>query len=181
LPPTSYLEHEAEGERAKAAISSVESEIETKKQEIAYLKQLPNLDPIILEHEQAKLKQLKQKHTAAVRDYQLAVGKLQTAKNQRAYQEYQASLEAARRVEEVNQARSSYERQLAEYQQRLGEREFQVAQVKAKLQEVENAIASLATVKAPYSGRVRRVKWLGQSPDGSLTAEITLMIAREKR
>ena len=47
LPPTSYLEHEAEGERAKAAISSVESEIETKKQEIAYLKQLPNLDPII--------------------------------------------------------------------------------------------------------------------------------------
>jgi hypothetical protein len=23
--------------------------------------------------------------------------------------------------------------------------------------------------------------WLGQSPDGSLTAEITLMIAREKR
>jgi hypothetical protein len=45
---------------------------------------LPN--PIILEHEQAKLKQLKQKHTAAVRDYQLAVGTLQSAKNQRAYQ-----------------------------------------------------------------------------------------------
>jgi chromosome segregation ATPase len=181
LPPTSYLEHEAEGERAKAAIASVESEIETKKQEITYLKQLPNLDPIILEHEQAKLKELKLKHTTAVRDYQLAVGKLQTAKNQRSYQEYQASLEAARRVEEVNQARSNYERQLAEYQQRLGEREFQVAQVKAKLQEVENAIASLATVKAPYSGRVRRVKWLGQSPDGSLSAEITLMVAREKR
>jgi chromosome segregation ATPase len=181
LPPTSYLEHEAEGERAKAAISSVESEIETKKQEIAYLKDLPNLEPIILEHEEAKLKELKQKHTAAVRDYQLAVGKLQSAKNNRSYQEYQASLEAARRVEEVNQARSNYERQLAEYQQRLGDREFQVAQVKAKLQEVENAIASLATVKAPYSGQVRRVKWLGQSPDGSLSAEITLMIAREKR
>jgi multidrug resistance efflux pump len=75
----------------------------------------------------------------------------------------------------VNQARSNYERQLAEYQQRLGNREFQVAQVKAKLQEVDNAIASLATVKAPYSGTVRRVKWLGQSPDGSLTAKITLI------
>lgn len=80
----------------------------------ARYKDLPNLEPIILEHEQAKLKQLKLKHTAAVRDYQLAVGKLQSAKNQRAYQKYQASLEAARRVEEVNQARSSYERQLAE-------------------------------------------------------------------
>ena len=42
-------------EKAKAAIASVESEIETKKQEIAYLKELPSLDPIILEHEQAKL------------------------------------------------------------------------------------------------------------------------------
>ncbi len=37
-------------------------------------------------------------------------------------------------------------------------------------------IASLASVKAPYSGTVRRVKWLGQSPDGSLTAEVTLMV-----
>jgi chromosome segregation ATPase len=167
LPPTSYLEHEAEGERAKAAISSVESEIATKKQEIAYLKELPSLDPIILEHEEAKLNELKHKHTAAVRDYQLAVGKLQSAKNQRAYQEYQASLEAARRVEEVNQARSNYERQLAEYQQRLTEREFQMTTVKTKLNEVDNAIASVATVKAPYSGRVRRVKWLDQNPDGS--------------
>jgi hypothetical protein len=31
LPPMSYLEHEAEGERAKAAIASVESELETQK------------------------------------------------------------------------------------------------------------------------------------------------------
>jgi hypothetical protein len=45
LPPTSYLEHEAEGEKAKAAISSVESEIETKKQEIAYLKELRRVNP----------------------------------------------------------------------------------------------------------------------------------------
>ena len=33
-----------------------------------------------------------------------------------------------------------------------------------------------ASVFAPYSGTVRRVKWLGQSPDGSLTASITLMV-----
>jgi hypothetical protein len=49
-----------------------------------------------------------------------------------------------------------------------------------KLDDVENAVAALAQVKAPYSGTVRRVKWLGQSPDGSLSAEITLMIARER-
>ena len=44
----------------------MESEIDLKQQEIAYLKELPSLDPIILEHEQAKLEQLKLKHTAAV-------------------------------------------------------------------------------------------------------------------
>jgi hypothetical protein len=146
LPPISYLEQEAVVETAKTAISSVESEIETKKQEITYLSELHNLDPIVLEHSSVKLEELKRKHTAAVKDYQLALGKLNSAKNQRAYQEYQASLEAARRVEEVNQSRSGYERQLAEYQQRLGDREFQVAQMKSKLNEVENAIASLAVV-----------------------------------
>jgi multidrug efflux pump subunit AcrA (membrane-fusion protein) len=59
LPPISYSEHQAGIEKAKAAIAAVESEIETKNQEIAYLKELPSLDPIILEHEQAKLAELK--------------------------------------------------------------------------------------------------------------------------
>ncbi len=176
LPPNSYLEQEAMVEKAKSAVTAVESQIEVKQEEIDYLSELENLDPIILEHEQAKLKQLKLKHTEAIRDYQLALGKLQTAKDSRAYQEYQASLAAARRVEQMNTARSSYERQLAEYQQQLAGREFQQAQVKGKLNEVENAIASLSTVKSPYDGTVRRIKWLGQSPDGSLTAEITLMV-----
>ncbi len=47
-------------------------------EEIEYLSEVKNLDPIILEHEQAKLKQLKLDHTAAVREYQLAMGKMPT-------------------------------------------------------------------------------------------------------
>jgi hypothetical protein len=178
LPPNSYLEQEAMVEKAKTGVTAVESTIEVKQQEINYLKEVENLDPIILDHEQVKLNQLKLKHTEAVRDYQLAIGKLQTAKDSRAYQEYQASLATARRVEQMNTSRSSYERQLAEYQQQLAGREFQEAQLKGKLNEVENAIASLSVVKSPYDGTVRRIKWLGQSPDGSLTAEITLMVGR---
>ncbi len=147
LPPNSYLEQEAMVEKEKTAIASIESQIEVKQQEINYLQELENLDPIILDHEQAKLKQLKLKHTEAIRDYQLAIGKLQTAKDSRAYQEYQASLAAAQRVERMNLSRSSYERQLAEYQQQLAGREFQEAQVKGKLNEVENA-----QPKAPRSG-----------------------------
>ena len=176
LPPISFAEHEAAIEKAKVAIASIESEIELKQQEITYLSELSNLDPIILEHEQVKLKELKQSHTEAVRDYQLAVGKLQSAKESRAYQEYQASVNTAQRVEQYNQAQLNYQRQLAEYEQRLTDKEFQITQVKSKLNNVDNAIAQLAQVKAPYSGTVRRVKWLGQSPDGSLTAEVTLMV-----
>jgi biotin carboxyl carrier protein len=179
LPPISYLEHEAAVEKSKAAIASVSSELDLKKQEIDYLSKVPNLDPVILEHERAKLAELQRNHTAAVREYQLAMGKLQSAKDSRKYQEYQATVDSARRVEESNQTRLNYQRQLAEYEQRLTDREFQVTQIKTKLNEVENAIASLAQVKAPYAGVVRRIKWLGQSPDGSLSAEITLMARRE--
>ena len=92
LPPVSYLEHEAAVEKTKSAIASIESELELKQEEISYLSGVKNLDPIILEHEQAKLKQLKQEHTAAVREYQLAMGKMQTAKSDRSYKEYQASI-----------------------------------------------------------------------------------------
>jgi DNA repair exonuclease SbcCD ATPase subunit len=176
LPPVSYLEHEAAVEKAKAAIASIESELELKKQEIDYLSQIPNLDPIILEHEQTKLDELKRNHTAAVRDYQLAMGKLQTAKDNRKYQEYQASVSEVQRIEQMNQSRLNYQRQLAEYEQRLADREFQVSQLQARLNDVDNQIASLAQVKAPYSGIVRRIRWLGQSSDGSLTAEVTVMV-----
>jgi hypothetical protein len=181
LPPVSYLEQEAAVEKSKAQIASIESELELKKQEIDYLSQVPNLDSIILEHEQTKLDELKRNHTAAVRDYQLAMGKLQTAKDNRKYQEYQASVTEAQRIEQMNQSRLNYQRQLAEYEQRLADREFQVSQLQARLNDVENQIASLSVVKAPYSGTVRRIKWLGQAPDGSLSAEITLMVSNSDR
>lgn len=180
LPPVSYLEQVAAVEKTKSAIASIESELELKQEEITYLKSVKNLDPIILEHEQANLKQLKQDHTTAVRDYQLAMGKLQSAKDSRKYQEYQASINSARRVEEMNQSRLNYQRQLAEYEQRLTDREFQVTQLQEKLNDVENAIATLSVVKSPYAGIVRRVKWLGQSADGSLTAEVTLMVESDR-
>lgn len=180
LPPISYLEQEAAVEKTKSAIASVESEVELKQSEIDYLSGVKNLDPIILEHEQAKLKQLKLNHTAAVREYQLAMGKMQTAKSDRSYKEYQASINTARRVEEQNQARLNYQRQLAEYEERLTDREFQVTQLQEKLNNVENAIATLSVVKSPYAGTVRRIKWLGQSADGTLSAQITLMVESDR-
>ncbi len=124
MPPVNYLEQNAAIERAKIAIASSAEEISIKVQEIEELSNIPDLDPILIEHEQAKLKQLQLNHQIAINELELAQGKLQTAKQQRKYQEYQASITAARRVEEENQALSFYQRQLAEYNEKIADKEM---------------------------------------------------------
>lgn len=176
LPRPSYLEEEAAIERAKASVDQAEAEIEAKKQELAYLAELEHLDPLVLEHERAKLADLQRAHTAAVRDYQLAQGKLAKAKADTDYHEYRHSLDLAERVERANQASLSYQRQWAEYEQSLRNRDYQLSQTQLRLDEIENAIASLSVVRAPYAGRIRQIKWLGQGPDGSLNVELTLLV-----
>lgn len=178
LPPISYLEEEANVEAKKTAIASVELEVNLNKAQIEYLSSIPNIDPIILEHENAKLAQLQLKHTSVVREYQIAVAKLQTAKEKRAYDEHQNQVQQANRLEQINQAKLSYQNQLAQYEQRLADKEYNLTQLKTELNQVENQIASVATVKSPYTGTVRRIQWLGQAPDGSLTADITLMVSQ---
>lgn len=176
LPDASYLEEEASIERSKVSVDQAERTIEQKQQELEYLRSLENLDPIVLEHEQAKLAELQQEHTAAVRDYQLAAGRLDKAHDETAYREYQHDLTLSERVESANQTAMTYQRQWAEYEQRLRDREFQLTQTQLRLDEVTNAIASLAVVRSPYAGRIRRIRWLGQGSDGLLSAEITLMV-----
>ena len=179
LPPVNYLEHEAAIERAKIAIASAAGEISIKVQEIEELSQIPDLDPVILEHEQAKLKQLQLNHQIAANELELAQGKLQTAQQQREYQEYQASITKARRVEEQNLAASHYQRQLAEYHQKVAQKEIQVTQLQEKINVIQNAIANLQIV-SPYAGEVRSIDFLGQSEDGSITVKILLKVSSEQ-
>ncbi|MEA5467039.1 hypothetical protein [Leptothoe sp. PORK10 BA2] len=164
-----YLEQTAAIDRAKADVDQAEALITTKREELDYLAQLPNLDPLVMEHETAKLAELQRNHTAAVRDYQLALGKRSTA-------EYEHSRALAADVSSRGHAQLSYQQQWADFEQRLRDRDFQLAQTQLRVDEVENAIATLSVVRSPYEGRIRRVKWLGQGADGLLSAEITLMV-----
>jgi hypothetical protein len=75
----------------------IENQIILKQEQIDYFKSLENVDTSIIKHEESKLNKLKEKLAIALKNYQLAQGKLETAKNQRNYQEYQ---------EKVNQSRS---------------------------------------------------------------------------
>ena len=168
VPPT-YLEQQAAIDRAKATVDLAELAIANKQQELTYLADLPHLDPLVLEHEQAKLAELQRNHTAAVRDYQLAMGRKSTA-------EYQHSVTVAADISSRNRAVMDYQQQWAEYEQRLRDKDYQTSQTQLRLDEVDYAIAKLAVVRSPYAGRIRRVRWLGQNPDGSLGVELTLLI-----
>jgi hypothetical protein len=177
LPAPSYLEERAAIERAQAQVQQMEQTITLKNQEIQYLQSLQNLEPLVLEHEQAQLNELKQQHTAAVREYQLTVGKFATAREAQARAEYERSIALAQRADSHNRDGLEYQQQLSQYEQRLRDRDFQVSQTQLKLDEVNNAIATLAVVKSPYNGRVRRIKALGQGTDGSLSFALTLLVA----
>ncbi len=168
LEPT-YLEEDAAIARAQTTVDQAEAAIAAKEQELTYLAELKELDPLILEHEQAKLTGLQRDHTAAVREYQLAVGKRSTT-------EYRHSITVAEAVTAQNRSALEYQQQWASYEQRVRDRGFQVSQAQLKVDEIDNAIASLSVVRAPYAGTVRRVKWLGQDSACLLSAEITLMV-----
>ncbi len=179
LPPVNYLEHEAAIERANIAIALSAEEISIKVQEIEELSNISDLDPIILEHEQAKLKQLQLNHQIAANELELAQGKLQTAKQQREYQEYQASITAARRIEEQNQAKLLYQRQLAEYNEKIAAKEIQVTQLQEKINVIQSQIDNLQIV-SPYAGEVRSIEFLGQSEDGAIAVRILLKVSSEQ-
>ena len=165
----SYLEEDAAIARAQATVEQAEAAIASKEQELTYLSDIDDLDPLILEHETAKLDDLHRAHTAAVRDHELAIGKRSTTA-------YRHSITVAEAVAHQNRAALEYQQQWARYEERLRDRQFQISQAQLRLNEVENAIASLAVVRAPYGGTVRRVKWLGQSADGLLSAEVTVLV-----
>lgn len=108
-------------------------------------------------------------------DHQLAIARLQTKRDQRAYTEYEASVTAARQAQEKNQAVGNYSRQLAEAEQQQRDRSFQLAQITAQIAEVDNQLSSLSVVTSPYSGIVRRIKIQGQT-NNNLSVELTLAV-----
>jgi chromosome segregation ATPase len=112
-------------------------------------------------------------------NHQLALAKLQSKRDSRAFTEYEASITAARRAEEKNQAQQSYYRQLQSAEQQQRDRSFQLAQINAKVAEVDDKLRTLSVVTSPYTGIIRRVKVLQQT-DNNLSVELTLVVDDER-
>jgi biotin carboxyl carrier protein len=128
---------------------------------------------LIIEHEQAILSQLKAARDKAKLQLDIAKSQLITAKEQRAHAEYQRYLEETKRAIALQQQQIELERQRSIRAGQLQEREYSKAQIETKIQEVDNAIAQLSTVKAPYPGKIKKVKWTGQD-NHNLTVQLTL-------
>ncbi|MBA3924212.1 MAG: hypothetical protein H0X31_21935 [Nostocaceae cyanobacterium] len=106
LPPEVAL-HEQE------KLKQIQSELEQTKAE--YKQSQANLGAKKLTQTE-KLQSLAEALEKARAEHQLALAHLQSAKDRRAYQEYEASITEARRVEERNQVSQTYSRQVLEQQ-----------------------------------------------------------------
>jgi hypothetical protein len=186
LPDISYQQYEAAIEKAKNQANHQEEVINLKRRELDYLKGIEGLDSAIIEHEFNKLSKLENELKSAKAEIDLGVGKLSTAKTERRQDEYQHQLNIARRVEEENKSLSFYQQQIAEnqinYQRSIAtfekesrDRDYQFTQLKIQLSSVEDSIAQLAVIRSPYAGKIRRIKFLGQT-DNKLGVELTMVI-----
>jgi biotin carboxyl carrier protein len=138
----------------------------------------PNLK-LILEHEQANLKNLETAKKEAQIQLEVQESKLTTARENRAYIEYQRQLEQTRRVIAVEQQHQAIQQTESERQILLAEREYSQAQIETQIQEIDYQTEQLSTVKAPYEGTIKKVKWTGQS-DNTLTALVTLSVTSDR-
>ena len=190
LPPVSYAEEEAQIKLHKQNLKEAENAIALQQRKIDSLNQLLTNSPdkpttekgnlkLVLEHEQANLKNLETAKQSAQIQLEVQESKLTTAKESRAYIEYQRQLEQNRRAIALSQQHQSRAQTESERQILLAEREYSIAQIETQIQENDYQIEQLSTVKAPYEGTIKKIKWTGQS-DHNLTALVTLSVSSEQ-
>ncbi len=151
LPPPNYEVEMAAVKKAKFNLKQAEAAI-------ANYPESKFLDPFLSEiHEPERIKeiaQLKERKVAAAIALETAIARLDAAKSAYQQRRYQHSLEMSR------------------HQTNLQRQQYQLASLVNQLQEVESKLEEIVAVRSPYSGRVRRVKILGQN-DRLITAEVT--------
>jgi hypothetical protein len=201
LPPVSYASEEAAIKYSKQNLKEAENAIALQQKKIDSIDRLLTNSPdkptartshvgeeasptvsseksnlkLVIEHERASLKNLEAARQEAQIQLEVQESQLTTAKEQRAYIEYQRQLEQTQRAIALQQQWLSMQNWESERSRLVAEREYSKAQISAQIQEIDYQIEQLSTVKAPYEGTIKKVKWTGQS-DHNLTALITLAV-----
>lgn len=130
--------------------------------------------------ETEKLLQLGVALEKARAEQKVAIAKLQTKKDNRAYTEYEASITAAERAEQRNFASLSHLRQLQQADQQQRDRDYQLAQIQTKIATVKEKLSLVSVVTSPYSGTIKSIKVQKQT-NNNLAVEITLAVSNNNR
>jgi DNA repair exonuclease SbcCD ATPase subunit len=176
LPPTSFLDEAAKVSQAQVKIEAAEAAVTQQQRMLDLLEATPNaeLPESTLPHEREVLKQKQQELAQAIAELELAKGQLSQAQAERQYQEYQYSLELSKRAIALQQSELQRQEQLQHQEQEIKDREFQIAQLEGQVQAIETQMVQLSSVRSPFSGKIRRVKFEEQN-DQNLTVELQLI------
>ncbi|BAZ18765.1 hypothetical protein NIES4071_106500 (plasmid) [Calothrix sp. NIES-4071] len=123
--------------------------------------------------QQQELQNLEIAVQVARSDLQIALGRLDGARNNRKLIEYKATIESAQRVEEENRSQQTYSQQLGQYAQAVREKDYQLTQLHNQLIAIDDKLAQIPIIRAPRSGFIRRIKnWVGNN--GKYTTTLTI-------
>ncbi len=167
LPEADYTEEVAAIETARQ--KSLEA-IRRREQQQRKIDVLLNMDQAelpeeVIPHEQILLEERQREENQSRAAVDLALGKLNKAKELRQREEYSHSLEMSKRAIAIR------EHEL--------KTQGAIADLEARLSQVEVSLSQLSAVRSPYSGRIQKIKFVGQS-DTSLTVELTLGVTGQR-
>lgn len=184
---------------ARAGVEQAYRDVNNQQKKLEAIAQIKGLPPEMLAHETEKLKgersnwekkqaeyrfreaeyrqveqgrretieSLKAAIDTARGELEIAQARLRAAKERRNREEYEHQLNAARQSEEANQS------VIAVSQQNL-EREFKLSQIKERIADIDQKLSSIAVVRSPFSGTIKRVKIENQS-DNTLKVNLSLI------
>jgi biotin carboxyl carrier protein len=177
LPPPNLLQEVAEIDRLQLTFQQVEQRWLQQQQKLAVLDSMQaEIPSSTIPHEQEVGRQRERDVKQAKSDLELAKAKLERAKSDYQREQYENSLERGKRDIELERQRLEYQRQMQEWEKQERDRTFQLSQVNIQLQNLDTQLNQLSQVKAPYAGKVQRVRWEGQN-DKNLSVELTLITA----
>lgn len=164
LPDTDYMEEAAAVEkiRQKAFEASKQREQQQRKLDVLANLDQSELPESVIPHEQLLLEQRQREENTAQAEVQLTLGKLSKAKELRQDKEYAHSLEMSKRAIAIKESELKTQGQIAD--------------LEARLSQVDIALSQLSAVRSPYSGRIQKIKFVGQS-DQNLSVELTLLVS----
>jgi hypothetical protein len=175
LPPTTFAAERAALQRAETEAVATNRAVEIQQQKVpgvrdqvsgASLVALPrHLTPdtwhLIAQHETAKLTQAQDKQLLARAEMALHQARLTTAREVRAWEEQKHRVEITRQRLSIRSQQQ--------------QAEIERARLTAQMAEIELQLATLAEVRAPFAGTIKRIEW-EEMNDEKLTVLVYLLV-----